>query len=65
MTRADLEKLVDDLVNRTIDPCKAALKDAGLNANEVSEVVLVGGMTRMPKIVETVKDFFGKNQTKG
>ena len=65
MTRADLEKLVDDLVKRTIDPCRAALKDAGLEANEVSEVVLVGGMTRMPKIVETVKDFFGKEPNKG
>ena len=65
MTRADLEKLVDDLIKRTIDPCKAALKDAGLDANEVSEVVLVGGMTRMPKIVETVKDFFGKEPNKG
>ena len=65
MTRADLEKLVDDLVKRTIDPCKAALKDAGLSPNEVSEVVLVGGMTRMPKIVETVKDFFGKEPNKG
>ena len=65
MTRADLEKLVDDLIKRTIDPCKAALKDAGLEANEVSEVVLVGGMTRMPKIVETVKDFFGKEPNKG
>ncbi len=65
MTRADLEKLVDDLVKRTIDPCKAALKDAALNANEIDEVVLVGGMTRMPKIVETVKDFFGKEPNKG
>ena len=65
MTRADLEKLVDDLIKRTIDPCKAALKDAGLEANDVSEVVLVGGMTRMPKIVETVKDFFGKEPNKG
>ena len=65
MTRADLEKLVDDLIKRTIDPCSAALKDAGLEANEVSEVVLVGGMTRMPKIVETVKDFFGKEPNKG
>ena len=65
MTRADLEKLVDDLVKRTIDPCRAALKDAGIEANEVSEVVLVGGMTRMPKIVETVKDFFGKEPNKG
>merc|ERR1712070_407609 len=57
--------LVDDLIKRTIDPCRAALKDAGLEANEVSEVVLVGGMTRMPKIVETVKDFFGKEPNKG
>jgi len=65
MTRADLEKLVDDLIKRTIEPCRAALKDAGLDANEVSEVVLVGGMTRMPKIVETVKDFFGKEPNKG
>merc|ERR1712093_320544 len=65
MTRADLEKLVDDLVKRTIEPCKAALKDAGLSANEINEVVLVGGMTRMPKIVETVKDFFGKEPNKG
>ena len=65
MTRADLEKLVDDLIKRTIDPCKAALKDAGLNASEINEVVLVGGMTRMPKIAETVKDFFGKEPNKG
>jgi molecular chaperone DnaK len=65
MTRADLEKLVDDLIKRTIDPCKAALKDAGLEANEIDEVVLVGGMTRMPKIVETVKGFFGKEPNKG
>ncbi len=65
MTRADLEKLVDDLIKRTIEPCRAALKDAGLEANEVSEVVLVGGMTRMPKIVETVKSFFGKEPNKG
>ena len=64
MTRADLEKLVDDLIKRTIDPCRAALKDAGIEANEVSEVVLVGGMTRMPKIVETVKNFFGKDPNK-
>merc|ERR1712093_576060 len=65
MTRADLEKLVDDLVKRTIDPCKAALSDAGLSPKEIDEVVLVGGMTRMPKIVETVKDFFGKEPNKG
>jgi molecular chaperone DnaK len=65
MTRADLEKLVDDLIKKTIDPCKAALKDAGLDANEIDEVVLVGGMTRMPKIVDTVKGFFGKEPNKG
>jgi molecular chaperone DnaK len=65
MTRADLEKLVDDLIKKTIDPCRAALKDAGLEANEIDEVVLVGGMTRMPKIVETVKGFFGKEPNKG
>ena len=65
MTRADLEKLVDDLVKRTIDPCQAALKDAGITANEIDEVVLVGGMTRMPKIIQTVKDFFGKDPNKG
>ena len=65
MTRADLEKLVDDLVKRTIGPCQAALKDAGVQANDINEVVLVGGMTRMPKIVETVKDFFGKDPNKG
>ena len=65
MTRADLEKLVDDLVKRTIDPCQAALKDAGIKAGDINEVVLVGGMTRMPKIVETVKDFFGKEPNKG
>jgi len=65
MTRADLEKLVDDLVKRTIDPCKAALKDAGISPNEVDEVVLVGGMTRMPKIIQTVKEFFGKDPNKG
>jgi len=65
MTRADLEKLVDDLVKRTIDPCQAALKDAGITANEIDEVVLVGGMTRMPKIIQTVKEFFGKDPNKG
>ena len=65
MNRSDLEKLVDDLVKRTIDPCRAALKDAGISANEIDEVVLVGGMTRMPKIIETVKGFFGKDPNKG
>lgn len=65
LTRAKFESLVEDLVQRTIDPCKAALKDAGLKAGEVDEVVLVGGMTRMPKIQEIVKQFFGKEPHKG
>ena len=60
ITRAKLEALVDDLVERTVGPCKAALKDAALSAGEVGEVILVGGMTRMPKIIETVKSLFGK-----
>jgi len=65
LTRAKLEALVDDLVQRTIAPCKAALKDAGLSAGEIDEVVLVGGMTRMPKVMETVKNFFGRDPHKG
>ena len=65
LTRAKLEALVEDLVQRTVDPCKSALKDAGMKASEVDEVILVGGMTRMPKIVETVKNFFGKEPHKG
>jgi len=65
LTRAKLESLVDDLVQRTVDPCTAALKDAGLKAGEIDEVVLVGGMTRMPKVIETVKNFFGKEPHKG
>ncbi|MER9952750.1 molecular chaperone DnaK [Mesorhizobium sp. M0047] len=65
LTRAKFEQLVDDLVQRTIAPCKAALKDAGLKAGEIDEVVLVGGMTRMPKIQEIVKQFFGKEPHKG
>ena len=64
-TRAKLESLVEDFVKRTIKPCKAALKDAGVAASEIDEVVLVGGMTRMPKIIETVKEFFGKEPNKG
>jgi len=64
LTRAKLESLVDDLVQRTIEPCKAALKDAGLKPGDIDEVVLVGGMTRMPKIVEVVKSFFGKEPNK-
>ncbi|MGN6471835.1 MAG: molecular chaperone DnaK, partial [Rhizobiaceae bacterium] len=65
LTRAKFEQLVDDLVQRTIEPCKAALKDAGVKAGEIDEVVLVGGMTRMPKIQEIVKNFFGKDPHKG
>ena len=60
LTRAKLEALVDDLIQKTIDPCRAALKDAGLKASEIAEVILVGGMTRMPKVIEAVKQFFGK-----
>src|SRR5690349_2487578 len=60
LNRAKLESLVDDLVSRTLDPCRAALKDAGVSAGEISEVILVGGMTRMPKVIDTVKSFFGK-----
>jgi molecular chaperone DnaK len=65
LTRAKLEQLVDDLVQRTIEPCKKALADAGINASDISEVVLVGGMTRMPKIIETVKNFFGREPHRG
>jgi len=61
LTRAKLEALVDDLIQRTLEPCRKALKDAGLSAGEIDEVILVGGMTRMPKVIETVKDFFGKD----
>ena len=65
LSRAKLESLVDELVQRTIEPCKAALRDAGLKASEVDEVILVGGMTRMPKIAETVKQIFGREPNKG
>ncbi|MFL2893484.1 MAG: molecular chaperone DnaK [Candidatus Pelagibacter sp.] len=64
MTRAKLEALVEDLITRTIPPCKTALKDAGLSASEIHEVILVGGMTRMPKVIEEVKNFFGKEPNK-
>ncbi|MBK1656929.1 molecular chaperone DnaK [Paracraurococcus ruber] len=60
LTRAKLESLVDDLIAKTLEPCKMALKDAGLSAGEIDEVILVGGMTRMPKVIDTVKSFFGK-----
>ena len=65
LTRAKLEALVDDLLKRTVKPCAAALKDAGVTAAEIDEVVLVGGMTRMPKVIETVKEFFGKDPHQG
>ncbi len=65
LSRAKLESLVEDLVQRTIEPCKAAMKDAGVKASEIDEVILVGGMTRMPRIVEAVKSFFGKDPHKG
>jgi len=64
MTRAKLEALVEDLISRTIPPCKTALKDAGLTANEIDEVVMVGGMTRMPRVLTEVKNFFGKEPNK-
>ena len=60
LSRAKLESLVDDLITRTLGPCKAALKDAGVTAGEIEEVILVGGMTRMPKVIEAVKQFFGR-----
>ncbi|HET7411694.1 MAG TPA: molecular chaperone DnaK [Pararhizobium sp.] len=65
LSRAKFESLVEDLVQRTVEPCKAALKDAGIQAGEIDEVVLVGGMTRMPKVQEVVKQFFGKEPHKG
>jgi len=65
ITRAKFEMLVDDLIQRTIEPCKKALKDAGLSAGDIQDVVLVGGMTRMPKVLETVKRFFGKDPHQG
>jgi molecular chaperone DnaK len=65
ITRADLEKLVEDLIQRTIEPCKKALKDAGIDAKDVADVVLVGGMTRMPRVREKVKEFFGREPHTG
>jgi molecular chaperone DnaK len=65
LTRAKFEALVDDLIQRTMEPCKKALKDAGISAGQIDEVVLVGGMTRMPKVQEVVKQFFGKEPHKG
>jgi molecular chaperone DnaK len=65
LTRAKLEQMVDDLIQRTIDPCKKALSDAGVTARDINEIVLVGGMTRMPKVIQAVKDFFGKEPHRG
>jgi len=65
LTRAKMETLIEDLIQRTVDPCKKALKDADLTAGEIDEVILVGGMTRMPKVIESVKDFFGREPHKG
>ncbi|MDG7056926.1 MAG: molecular chaperone DnaK [Wolbachia endosymbiont of Penenirmus auritus] len=65
LTRAKLESLVNDLIERTMAPCKKALEDAGLSASQIGEVVLVGGMTRMPKVIEKVKEFFGKDPHRG
>ena len=64
MTRAKLEALVEDLIGKTIPPCKTALKDSGLSAGEIDEVIMVGGMTRMPKVIQEVKNFFGKEPNK-
>src|SRR4051794_23139256 len=65
LSRSKLEQLVDDLIQRTNDPCRAALRDAGLKASEIDEVILVGGMTRMPKVIEAVKQFFGREPHRG
>ncbi|MDF3047042.1 MAG: dnaK [Candidatus Midichloriaceae bacterium] len=65
ISRAKFESLVDDLIQKTIEPCRKALKDAGLEANQINEVVLVGGMTRVPKVIEVVKNFFGREPHKG
>src|SRR3546814_784429 len=64
LTRAKLESLVEDLVKRTIEPCRTALNDAGLRVSDIDDVILVGGQTRMPKVQESVKDFFGKEPRK-
>src|SRR5258706_10583812 len=64
LTRAKLESLVEDFINKTMEPCRIALKDAGLKASEIQEVILVGGQTRMPKVQDAVKNFFGKEPRK-
>src|SRR5207237_2082309 len=65
LTRAKLEALVGDLIEKTVGPCRAALKDAGVTAQNIDEVILVGGMTRMPKVADTVREFFGRELHKG
>jgi molecular chaperone DnaK len=65
LTRSKLESIVEDLIDRTVEPCRKALKDAGLSAGEIEEVIMVGGMTRMPKVIETVKNFFGRDPHRG
>ena len=65
MTRTKLEQLVETLIKRSLEPCRKALKDAGVSAGEIDEVILVGGMTRMPKIIDTVKEFFGREPHRG
>src|SRR5262249_17479103 len=65
LTRAKLESLVDDLIERTMEPCRKALKDAGLKASDINEVILVGGMTRVPKSREKVREFFGREPHRG
>jgi len=65
LSRAKLEQLVDDLIQKTVEPCRSALKDAGVKASEIDEVILVGGMTRMPRVIETVKQFFGREPHRG
>jgi len=64
-TRSKLEELVGGLINKTVEPCKKALSDAGMKASEIEEVILVGGMSRMPKVIETVKGVFGRDPSKG
>src|SRR5204863_4375095 len=65
LSRSKLEQLVDDLIQKTIDPCRAALRDAGLKASDVEEVILVGGRTRMPKVLEAVQEVFGREPNRG
>ncbi|MCZ7140677.1 Hsp70 family protein, partial [Salmonella enterica subsp. enterica] len=64
ITRSKLEALVEDLIERTIEPCRVAIKDAGVKVSEIDDVILVGGMSRMPKVQERVKEFFGRDPRK-